>query len=195
MADKITKIDTMLAPDEHITTRIKPTFLPFAIKKAATAILIGFVLIAIFIVFKLSFGDNLTHLMLYAVLENASFSGFKVLFAIVFLVIPIVLVSFKIAMAILEHKNTEYVVTNKRIFIESGVFGVDCDHIYFYDIDSVRADVTFFEKLFGVGTVLLSSDSKSYAFNQIKNVYTIANDIQQITRTEKTDALYPNSKR
>ena len=95
----------------------------------------------------------------------------------------------------MEHKNTEYVVTNKRVFISSGVLGVDCDHIYFYDIDSVRADVTFFEKIFGVGTVILASDSKGYAFRQISDVYKIANEIQAITRTEKTDALYPNDKR
>ena len=195
MADKITKVDTMLAEGESIAMRIKPKALPFTLKKSATAILAGLVLIAIFAVFALSFNNDLSMLTLLSIFENTSFGGFKTLFTIVFLVLPIAFISLRMALAIMEHKNTEYVVTNKRVFISSGVLGVDCDHIYFYDIDSVRADVTFFEKIFGVGTVILASDSKGYAFRQISDVYKIANEIQAITRTEKTDALYPNDKR
>lgn len=195
MVDKITKVDTMLSENESISMRVKPKILPFALKKASKAILIGLVLIAVFIVFCIGFNNNTSMTIFLNFINSSSFSGFKTLFMIVFLVIPIVLVSLKIVLAILEHSNTEYVVTNKRIFISSGVFGVDCDHVYFYDIDSVRADVTFFEKIFGVGTVILASDSKGYAFRQISDVYKIANEIQAITRTEKTDALYPNDKR
>ena len=195
MADKITKVDTILAEGESVAMRIKPKVLPFSLKKSATAIFAGLVLIAIFIVFALSFNNDLSMSMLMNIFKNASFGGFKTLFTIVFLVLPIALISIRIILAIMEHKNTEYVVTNKRVFISSGVLGVDCDHIYFYDIDSVRADVTFFEKIFGVGTVILASDSKGYAFRQISDVYKIANEIQAITRTEKTDALYPNDKR
>lgn len=195
MADKITKVDTMLAEGESIAMRIKPKALPFTLKKSTTAIFAGFVLIAIFVVFALSFSNDFSMLALSSIFKNTSFSGLKTLFIIVFLILPIALISIRIILAIMEHKNTEYVVTNKRVFISSGVLGVDCDHIYFYDIDSVRADVTFFEKIFGVGTVVLASDSKGYAFRQISDVYKIANEIQAITRTEKTDALYPNSKR
>ncbi len=195
MADKITKVDTMLAEGESVAMRIKPKALPFTLKKSATAIFAGLVLIVIFAVFALSFNNDLSMLMLLNIFENASFGGFKTLFTIVFLVLPIAFISLRMVLAIMEHKNTEYVVTNKRVFISSGVLGVDCDHIYFYDIDSVRADVTFFEKIFGVGTVILASDSKGYAFRQISDVYKIANEIQAITRTEKTDALYPNDKR
>ena len=195
MADKITKVDTMLAEGESVAMRIKPKALPYTLKKSATAIFAGLVLIVIFAVFALSFNNDLSMLMLLNIFENASFGGFKTLFTIVFLVLPIAFISLRMVLAIKEHKNTEYVVTNKRVFISSGVLGVDCDHIYFYDIDSVRADVTFFEKIFGVGTVILASDSKGYAFRQISDVYKIANEIQAITRTEKTDALYPNDKR
>ena len=195
MADKITKVDTMLAEGESIAMRIKPKALPFTLKKSATAIFAGLVLIVIFAVFALSFNNDLSMLTLLSIFENTSFGGFKTLCTIVFLVLPIAFISLRIVLAIMEYKNTEYVVTNKRVFISSGVLGVDCDHIYFYDIDSVRADVTFFEKIFGVGTVILASDSKGYAFRQISDVYKIANEIQAITRTEKTDALYPNDKR
>ena len=51
----------------------------------------------------------------------------------------------------LQHKNIQYVITNKKIIIRSGIIGIDYKSIYFLEIGGIRCHVNWLDKLLKVG--------------------------------------------
>ena len=97
--------------------------------------------------------------------------------------------------ASIEHKNIEYVFTNTRIIIKSGVIGIDVKNIYYADINSVNLKVGLIDKLCRVGDVYISGASKAQVLWDIDNPYEITTKLQKIVNDIKTDTYYPNELR
>jgi len=55
------------------------------------------------------------------------------------------------------HKVTDYVVTNKRLIIKTGVIGADIRSIYYDQVRSAFVNVGLVGKLFGTGTILIDT--------------------------------------
>ena len=100
-----------------------------------------------------------------------------------------------IVTASIEHKNTEYVFTNTRIIIKSGVIGIDVKNIYYADINSVNLKVGLIDKLCKVGDIYISGASKAQVLWDIDNPYEITTKLQKIVNDIKTDTYYPNELR
>ena len=63
--------------------------------------------------------------------------------------IPLVVYSFQ--------KVTNYVITNKRLIIKSGLIGADIRSIYYDQIRSAFVKVSLIGKIFGTGTILIDT--------------------------------------
>lgn len=59
--------------------------------------------------------------------------------------------------AFLKHYVKRFIVTNQRVLVVSGIFGVDVAAIMYKQINNVTVRVSLIQKLFGVGTILIDS--------------------------------------
>lgn len=65
---------------------------------------------------------------------------------------------------------TKYSLTNDRLFIQTGLFTTVEDEVRLYRIMDVKLTRTLGQKLFGVGTIQVSSADKSMGDFEIKSV-------------------------
>ena len=59
----------------------------------------------------------------------------------------------------LRFKNTEYMITDRRIITQTGVFGLDTRYINNEWIREVYVNVSVLDRLFGTGSVMVSTSS------------------------------------
>jgi uncharacterized membrane protein YdbT with pleckstrin-like domain len=69
----------------------------------------------------------------------------------------------------------EYVITDKRILIKSGLIGTDFNSIYFTEIKSANVNVGLIDKLLAVGTI--NVDTGKVASTSDKNGVTSVNTV------------------
>lgn len=100
------------------------------------------------------------------------------------------------------HGNTFYGVTNKRLMMRSGFFGIDFKAIDYDKISDIEVNVNPIENLFGVGTIQAYSGRTTDKggriydkFIAIKNPYEVFKKIKEISVDIKTDWNYPNKLR
>ena len=65
---------------------------------------------------------------------------------------------------------TKYSLTNDRFFIEDGLFRSIEDEVRLYRILDVKLTRSFFQKIFGLGTIEVSSSDKSMQNFKIRNI-------------------------
>ena len=89
----------------------------------------------------------------------------------------------------------QYVFTEKRVIIRSGLVGIDFKSIYYSDISGVNVKVGFLDRLLKVGDIYIRANNQSAVLNDIQNPYFILSRLQKITLDIKTDIYYPNNLR
>ena len=95
----------------------------------------------------------------------------------------------------IQHKNLEYVFTNKRIIIKSGVVGIDFQNVYYSEIESVNLKVGLIDKMLKVGDIYIKSKNGAKVLFDIADPYFITQKLQQIVIDIKTDVEFPNALR
>ena len=93
-----------------------------------------------------------------------------------------------------QYKNIEYVLTDKRIIVKSGLI-VDVKNIYYSEVESVNVKVGIIDNMFKVGDIYIKSKLSATAIMDIDKPYAVMNQIQQIVNDIKTDMAYPNALR
>ena len=103
---------------------------------------------------------------------------------------------------ILVHKNTFYAITNKRVMIRSGFWGIDFKAIDYDKISDIQVSVNPLENTLGVGTIRFSAgrvSSKEYLltddFIAVPTPYEIFKKLKTVSVDVKTDWNYPNKLR
>lgn len=98
----------------------------------------------------------------------------------------------------------EYVLTDKRIYMVSGLIGRDIQNVELYEITQLSVDVGWIEAIRQVGTVRLTPDSGSpnsrssvrgLRLSYIEDPYRIYKQIKQLSLDVTTDHQYPNAYR
>ena len=97
--------------------------------------------------------------------------------------------------SVIEFKNIEYVFTDKRIIVRSGIIGIDFKNVYYSEIEGVNLKVGLLDRIFKVGDIYIQSMKQSTVLNDIANPYFILSRLQKITLDIKTDISYPNDLR
>jgi hypothetical protein len=103
---------------------------------------------------------------------------------------------------LLVHKNTFYAVTNKRVMMRSGFWGIDFKSIDFDKISDVEATVNPLENLLGVGTLRFyagrsnrNGNPVTDNFIAVPNPYDVFRQVKTASVDIKTDWSYPNKLR
>ncbi len=99
-----------------------------------------------------------------------------------------------IVKAAMELKHIEYVFTQKRIIIRTGII-VDYKFVFYDKIQSVNVKVGLFDRLFRVGDIYLTTPTdKAVIFDQT-DPYRLAAKLQKIAQDVLADISYPNALR
>lgn len=103
---------------------------------------------------------------------------------------------------ILVHKNTFYAITNKRVMMRSGFWGIDFNAIDYDKISDIQVTVNPLENMLGVGTIRISAGKVSSKgspltddFIAVSNPYEVFKKIKTVMVDVKTDWSYPNKLR
>lgn len=182
---KQNRVEDIVSPDEDILQRLKPNKkvlilesifkgLPFVLLWAA----FDFTFIFIF------FSTGLPLEML----------GFIIPFFILHLM-PLWIYIANIVKTFGGLKNIEYVFTDKRIIIRSGIVGIDFKTIFYTDVEGINVKVGLFDRLFKVGDLYIKAFNQSAVLQNIEKPYFFLNKLQKITLDIKTDIQYPNDLR
>lgn len=92
-------------------------------------------------------------------------------------------------------KNVEYVFTDKRIILRSGLIGINLDSLYYSSITNVEVKVGLYDRMFKVGDIYLSVGEKKHIIDDIPNPYVYGAKIQALVHDIKTDISFPNDLR
>ena len=65
---------------------------------------------------------------------------------------------------------TKYSLSEDRFFIEKGLFKYEQDEVRLYRILDLQLTKTFFQRIFGLGTIKVSSSDQSLGNFEIKNI-------------------------
>lgn len=101
----------------------------------------------------------------------------------------------------------EYVITDKRIYIISGIIGTDIQNVEYREVDKLNVSVGFMEKLRSTGTISLTPDVKvnsgrdssttvyGHKLIGISNPYQVYKLLRDNSLDVTTDQYYPNDLR
>lgn len=93
-------------------------------------------------------------------------------------------------------QNTQYVVTDKRIIIQSGFVGLDYLTIYYKDIEKVNLKVGVIDNLLKVGDIYFDlKEAGMESFLDVEGAYEIYPKLQKIILDMQTDIEFPNNLR
>ena len=116
------------------------------------------------------------------------------LMGLIFLV-PFILSTIILIPKIVETKNIEYVVTDKKLLYKGGIIGVDYKTLLYTDVNKVTLLVGFMDKLFKDGTISLIGNNNSIKIHSISNCYDLYSKLYKIILDIQTDIKYPNALR
>ena len=128
-----------LAPGEHILWRGKPKKSAYVADKALAMLPIA----AVWLVFDLNF------------LRRSSGGGFELLFMAVHM-LPVWLWLGSAATSVLQWRNEDYYLTNKRIIIHRGIFKPRRESVFLRDVHSIRTHYGLLDRLFGSGDIYMN---------------------------------------
>lgn len=190
-----TDIDQIIVPGETIIWKGKPKKSAFIINK-----IIGMLPFALLWLLFDSF-------FIITCIGTGAFEEMKLFFIgfFAFHLMPVWIWLSNVLTANRKWKNTEYMVTDKRIIIKTGFIGAGYNSIYYTDIGNVSLKVGAIDKMLGVGDIYfhmaMSSSSMNSnkmsqtAFLDIEDAYEIYPKLQKVVLDIQTDIQYPNELR
>lgn len=102
----------------------------------------------------------------------------------------------------IRYKNTEYVVTDRAIYISSGVITKNINAKPFAELSHINLHRGVFDQMFNVGDIIATTnqyDSKgrptTITISSISNYIEVYNMVKKLQTDIYTDVMYPNAMR
>lgn len=175
------KVEDCLNEGEKIIWRDKPNKVSYFFKETW-----GFLISLFFWYFFLS-------LMFVSILTNFKKNIIFVIVCIIFFIVPIAMLIFQIVKLNKKAKDTEYVITNKRVLIFKVKIGKIENSIDFKEFSSITTKQQGMNKIFKVGDIYIKGKKDRIVFFDLKNsefVYQKLNLI--LEKKEKAENIYQN---
>ena len=184
---KQNEIKDILSDDEEVLVNLKPNRKVYLLESIFKGLPIVLIWLA---------ADTFAITMIAS--NGANYESWLIAFFIFFFalhLIPVWIYIYSIIKVIISYKNLEYVFTDKRIIVRSGLIGIDFKYVYYYEINSVTVNVGLFDRMFKVGDIIIKSNNQVVKVNDISYPYKYSNKIQEIVRDLKADMAFPNDLR
>ena len=118
-----------------------------------------------------------------------------VLVVLAIIMFPVWIRLSKIALASKEWKKTEYVVTNKRIVVKTGIIKTRYNSLFYSKIKNVDLSVGVIDRILRVGDISIMTEEDIEWFYDIKNAVKVYGNIQKMVTDMQSDINFPNEKR
>ena len=99
-------------------------------------------------------------------------------------------------------QNTQYLVTNRRIIIQSGFWAVNEVSLYYKEIEHTQMYIGFFDKMFHTGTIRFNGSDYNgntqrtgFILEALENPNEVYQLVQKVVLDIQTDIEYPNALR
>ncbi len=135
----MSKLDKFLDSGERVVWSGKPQRTPFVLP-ALGVIPFGFVFLAFIIFFFWS-------------AASAGAPDFFLFSTIPFILVGVGIIFVPVVWQLLRYRNTEYLITNKRIITQTGAVGLDTSFVEFDKIQEIYVKVGLIDKLSGTGSL------------------------------------------
>jgi len=132
------------------------------------------------------------------------FGGSFILVFLLFHLMPVWIYLGGVLMCSRRYKNTAYIVTDKAVYLSSGIISRTINRKPFAELSHVNLHRGFFDQKFGVGDIVLSSTTAVSANGAVMPGITIAsiseyNKVYDLVKKIQTDiysdTMYPNDMR
>lgn len=185
---KANSVDDVLEPNEEVLLRLVPDKRDYVLEsifKGLPVALIWGGFDVFFIIMLVNSGA----------LKEA---GWLALFIIGFFAIhlfPLWAYIAQIVRRVAGFKNIEYVFTDHRLIVRSGLIGIDFKFFFYTGIESVTVKVGIWDRLFKVGDIYVKDQLQTAVLEDIHNPYAYSAKLQGIIQDIKADVAYPNDLR
>ena len=107
-----------------------------------------------------------------------------------------------VAFSVVRHRNTNYIVTDRAIYVSGGVFAKHFNVKPFAELSHINMHRGVFDQMFNVGDIIATSNqlsengnAQSVKLSSISNYAETYGLIQQLQTDIYTDVMYPNALR
>ena len=137
----MSELSKHLKKDEKLIWSGKPAKAPF---------IVGGLVVSAFGLLWLSFS-----IFAMSMAVSSGDLGFVTLFLLLFVLIGFGLTLGPPITMIFRYRNTKYVITDQRLITQTGAIGLDTRFIELDKIQEVHVNVSFIDKIFGTGTLIV----------------------------------------
>ena len=161
-----------LAAGEHILWRGKPKKSAYIADKALSMLPIA----VIWLVFDLNF------------LRLAGGNGFLLVFLLVHMM-PVWLWIGSALTSVVQWRNEDYFITNKRIMIRKGIFSPERQSVFLRDVHTVRLHYGLLDRLFGSGDIYINYAVQRHGKHRSTSGYFLLNLSEPQSIQERIELL------
>lgn len=199
-----TDLEAMITSGEQILWRGKPQKKCFIFESIFNPMFPFALLWAIidFSIIGTMFNSNVTNNV-----EKNQLLFFLVFF--LFHLMPVWIYLGGVILSVRKYRNTEYIITDKGIYLSGGTFTYNCQMKPFAELSNVTIHRGIFDQLFGVGDVVVGSgDLMNYSSSNSRSSHIIGLTIKDISEYQQvfsmvkqlqtdiySDTMYPNDLR
>lgn len=163
-----------------------------------------YVIAAFWLLFDVFFFQRFMSISSFFDRKNSSFF-FMITFIILHLT-PVWIAIFGPIYRFFAWRSVEYIVTTRRVYLQSGLIGKDITSLGLYEIQNLTVNVGALEKMGNCGTVRLTPDYSTgtgdnrttrhgYRMLHIDQPYEVYNLIKKLALDVSTDKSFPNAYR
>lgn len=188
-----TPLTSRLSPDEYVLWQGKPIKKAFFLKSVFNILLpisiiwVAFDLTGIISIFE----------------EGADTAAFIMIPFFLLHLLPVWIYLGNIILAFSRYKNTEYVLTNKNLYIGGGIFAQEVTVRPLSYLSNLQTRVGLFDKMFHVGSIIVGETEKTnnllssgiLSVDFVPDYEDVFKRIQSLQFGAASDIYYPNNKR
>ncbi len=184
--NEMTEIKDMLDEGEQILWQGKPN--------RKSYVLSHFLKLLPLAIIWLAFDATFITVIATQVGELGGFVWFFVVF-FAFHLMPVWMWIWNFVRSLIEIKNMEYAITDKKIIIKSGVIAIDFKIILYSEMTGVNLRRSILDKIFKVGDIYINTTSQNGVICDIDQPYQVYRLLQKTSNDIKSDIYYPNAYR
>jgi membrane protein YdbS with pleckstrin-like domain len=108
---------------------------------------------------------------------------------------PVYLYIFGCITAGLKAKNTRYVLTDRALYFQHGIFTVQTEREPLNEVTHTGIHRGIIDQMFGLGDVVCVYYHDTHTISNIKDYEKVSDMIAEVSQDSYTDTMYPNDKR
>lgn len=109
--------------------------------------------------------------------------------------LPVWMYLFGVITAGLKAKNTRYVVTDRAVYIQKGIFTVNTERSPLNEVNHTSIHIGIIDNICGTGDVITECIHENHRIENIRDFDDVCDLITRVSQDQYTDTMFPNDMR